>query len=197
MDRRDAIKKTALLTGFALSTSTIAGILQGCQPEQQSALDLWTPQFFTKEEGLALAEIGERIIPRTDTPGAQDVFVHEFVDQIANSCMDEEEQEKFKTGMKQLLADFQKETGKPLHESDPDTQLAFLNKADKVARDWAEANPDAEDEDMPFFLDLKQMVLVGYFSSEKIGTEVTAFLPIPGGYDPCMPYEVGTPAWTL
>jgi hypothetical protein len=197
MDRRDAIKKTALLTGFALSTSTLTAIMQGCQPEQQSALDAWTPQFFTKEEGLALAEIGERILPRTDTPGAQDVFVHEFIDQAAYTCMDAEEQQRFRVGIKQLLDDFQKEAGKPLQESDPGTQLNFLNKVDKSAREWAKANPDAKKEEMPFFLDLKQMVLAGYFSSEKIGTEVTAFLPIPGGYDPCMPYEVGTPVWTL
>lgn len=197
MDRRDAIKQTALLTGFALSTSVVAGILQGCQPEPRPVSEPWQPRFFNQEEGALLADIGELILPRTDTPGAKDVGAHEMVDQIAHVCMDEEEQQRFRTGWDQLLADYEQARGQAFDTASAEEQLAYLNEVDQAARDHTEANPDLEDEEKPFFLDLKSLILFSYFSSEKVGTEVTAYLPIPGGYEGCMPYEAGTPAWTL
>ncbi|NRA51701.1 MAG: gluconate 2-dehydrogenase subunit 3 family protein, partial [Phaeodactylibacter sp.] len=57
-------------------------------------------------------------------------------------------------------------------------------------------NPKERGKEYSGFLRLKQLVLLGYFTSEKIGTEVTAFQPIPGQYKPCIPYEEGQPAWT-
>lgn len=45
---------------------------------------------------------------------------------------------------------------------------------------------------------LRQLVLLGYFTSEKVGREVTVYLPIPGEYDPCMPLnENQGRAWTI
>ena len=77
MNRRDALKQTALLTGYALSASTIASIMNGCKASGDPA---WVPQFLTEEQGALVAEMAECLIPRTDTPGAKDVFVHEFID---------------------------------------------------------------------------------------------------------------------
>lgn len=199
MDRREAIKNAALISGFAVSGSMMTVLLQSCQSEATPAAEPWKPMFFTEEEGLALAEIGETMLPKTDTPGAKEVLVHEYIDQAVAICMDEEDQQKFKTGFTALLADCQASHQKSFMECDAATRLAFLNKHDKAARDFMDANPDIDDDDddTPFFIELKQMILFGYFTSEKIGTEVTAYLPIPGGYEPCMPYEDGTPIWTL
>ena len=197
MDRREAIKRTALLTGFAISASTISAVLQACQAETTSNLVEWIPKFFSKEEGIALAEIGELILPATDTPGAKDVLAHEFVDHMASVCMTPEDQDRFKKGMVQLLADYQTQAGKAFIEATAEEQLAFLNGQDQAARTLVKENPDLSPEEAPFFLSLKQMILLGYFTSEKVGTEVTAYLPIPGENIACMPYEEGTPAWTF
>lgn len=197
MDRREAIKRTALLTGFALSGSVISAVLQGCQPEAKGPLADWTPKFFTKEEGLALAEMAECILPRTDTPGAKDVHVHEFADLMVQDCMDAEYQEKFRDGFAKLLADCEQANGKHFLECSPEQQLAFLNAQDKAAVDLAKANPNLEEGDYPFFLVFKQLVLVGYFTSETVGKEVMAYLPVPGRFEPCMPYQEGTPGWAL
>ena len=197
MDRREAIKRTALLTGFALSGSVISAVLQGCQPEAKDDLADWMPNFFTKEDGMAMAEMTECILPRTDTPGAKDVHVYEFVDLMAQDCLDAEDQQKFRDGFTKLLADCQQANGKPFADCSPEEQLAFLNAQDKAAVDFAEANPGLKKEDYPFFLTFKQLILLGYFTSEKIGKEVLAYLPIPGRYEPCMPYEEGTPGWAL
>ena len=72
IDRREALKRTAMLMGGALSSSAIAGVLQGCtaQPELN-----WQPKFLTEDQGRLVAEVAERIIPKTDTPGAKDAGV--------------------------------------------------------------------------------------------------------------------------
>ena len=171
--------------------------MQGCQPENKVNLADWTPNFFTKEDGLDMAEMAECILPRTDTPGALDVYTHEFVDQIAQVCMLPEDQQRFREGFAKLQADCQQANGKPFRECSAEQQLALLNAQDKAAVDLAQANPNLKPEEFPFFLTFKQLVLLGYFTSEKIGTEVLAYLPVPGRYEPCMPYTEGTPIWAL
>ena len=48
-----------------------------------------------------------------------------------------------------------------------------------------------------FLLTIRNLSLIGYFSSEKIGKEVLSFDPIPGPYKPCIPVsEVGN-AWSI
>lgn len=195
MDRREAIKRTALLTGFAISSSAVAGLLQGCQPEAKSPLDSWAPKFFTKEEGLTLAEIGEAILPKTDTPGAKDVFVHEFVDLMVGDCYPPEGQQRFRAGMAQLMAGCEQANGKPFLDCSPEQQLAFLNEQDQSARAAVKANPYLDEESYPFFLKLKQLIMLGYFTSETVGKEVFAYDPVPGVNEACRPYEAGTPAW--
>lgn len=195
MDRREAIKRTALLTGFAISSSTIAGLLQGCQPEAKSPLDSWAPSFFTKEEGLTVAEIGEVILPRTDTPGAKDVFTHEFVDLMVGDCYKQEEQQRFRDGLAQLMAGCEQANGKSFLDCSPEQQLAFLNEQDQAARATVEATPGLDKEDYPFFLTLKQLILLGYFTSETVGKEAFVYDPVPGVNEACRPYEAGTPDW--
>ena len=48
--------------------------------------------WLSANDGLSQAEMAECILPRTDTPGALDVYTHEFVDQIAQVCMLPEEE---------------------------------------------------------------------------------------------------------
>jgi hypothetical protein len=48
-----------------------------------------------------------------------------------------------------------------------------------------------------FFHLIKELTLTGYFTSEKIGKEITHYDPVPGRYQGCIPLaEVGNKAWT-
>jgi len=197
MDRRTAIKQAALITGYAISASAVGAVWQSCQRDANSATEAWSPSFFTDEQGKAITEISDTILPATDTPGASDVGVPQFIDQYAHICLTQEEQGEFREGLEQLLADCRSEHGKAFVDCNQEQRLAFLNAADKYARSITSLNPVLKEEDHPFFLRLKGLVLMGYFTSEKIGKEVTTFLPIPGTYKPCTSYEEGQPAWTI
>lgn len=196
MDRREAIKRTVLLTGAALSASTVSALLKGCQAEASNAGG-WMPQFFDPKQAAALSEVAETILPATDTPGAKEVGVPAFIDRLAATCLTEEEQVTLSGSLAQIEQQAQAAHGKTFTALTPEDRLALLNAIDAKARSAA-ALPaaDVADADWPGFLQLKQLVLLGYFTSEKVGTEVTAFQPIPGQYKPCIPYEAGQPAWT-
>lgn len=191
MKRRDAIKRTALMMGYALSASAISGVMSGCKPEGVAVGD-WKPVFFSAKQGNTVAEIAERILPATDTPGAKDVFVHEFIDLILADCYKAEEQEKFKKGLEKLNVDCQEAYGNSFLNCSRDQQLEILNQYDKEAKKIMDDGGEK-----PFFAMMKEMTLLGYFTSEKIGEEVLAYLPIPGEYQACIDYEEGTAAWSL
>lgn len=77
MDRRTALKNSALMVGVTLSSSTLLGLLQSCQEENRPD---WRPRFFSDEQAAVISEITEMILPATDTPGARDLGVDQFVD---------------------------------------------------------------------------------------------------------------------
>jgi len=195
MDRREAIKRTVLLTGAALSASTITAVLNGCQAEA-STVTAWALKFFDAQQAAALSEIAETILPATETPGAKDVGVPAFIDQLAATCLPEEEQAALRESIEQIEAQAQSKHNKTFASLQPEERLTLLNTIDAEARSVETVTDDMGETAWSGFLKLKQLVLLGYFTSEKIGTEVTAFLPIPGQYKPCIPYEEGQPAWT-
>ena len=92
MDRREALKRTAWIMGGAVSAPAIMGILKGCAAKP--TID-WTPVFLSSDQGALVSQVAEIIIPKTDTPGAKDVGVPGFIDQILKECYKKEDQDKF------------------------------------------------------------------------------------------------------
>jgi gluconate 2-dehydrogenase gamma chain len=97
MDRREALKRTAWIMGGAVSAPAVLGILKGCTAKQ--TID-WKPVFLSNEQGALVSEVAEIIIPKTDTPGAKEVGVPGFIDQLVNECFTKEDQDKFLNGLK-------------------------------------------------------------------------------------------------
>jgi hypothetical protein len=197
MDRREAIKRTALLTGYALSASAIQGVLWGCRPEQKSPLTDWKPQFLTNKQGVLAAEMAERILPRTSTPGAQDVFVHEFIDLMVKNCFKPEEKKMFLDGLDEIERECQNANGKPFAKCNPEQQLELLNRIDVDARRSVEGKNIQNSNELPFFLRFKELAILGYFTSEEIGTNVLNYDPIPQKYEGCIPLEEVGRLWAL
>ncbi|NJM26524.1 MAG: gluconate 2-dehydrogenase subunit 3 family protein [Bacteroidia bacterium] len=68
------------------------GVLNGCTAKPTIN---WTPAFFTKDQGILVTQVADIIIPKTDTPGAADVGVPDFIDNLLKDCYDKEGQDKF------------------------------------------------------------------------------------------------------
>ena len=200
MTRRELIKKTALLSGYALSASVVQGILSGCEAEG-AGID-WTPDFFSQEQGRWLAEIGETILPASASgPGAKEVFVHQYIDAVVGQCFKPHEKENFQTGLNELNQQATDSYSKAIHEISAEQRHEMLNKLDKTAKAAMEANPPKPGDESynrdAFYLGLKQLVIAGYFGSEKVANEMLAFDPVPGEFQGCIPYEEVGKAWAI
>jgi hypothetical protein len=188
MNRRDALKQTALLTGYALSASTIAAVMNGCKASGEPG---WVPQFLTEEQGATVAQMAECIIPKTDTPGAKDVLVHEFIDLMLKDYVEEEEQGMFIAGLEGVDAKAQEAHDKNFIDCTDEQQFELLQAMHVAEKEQGEeAGP-------PFFRIFRQAVVAGYFTSEKVGTEVLSYDPIPGDYDGCYPLDQVGNNWSL
>lgn len=194
-----------MISGFAVSGSLVSAVMQGCQ-EVDTSPD-WTPDFFTPEEGEKLGALAEAIIPRTDTPGAKDVFVDRYIDMITNNCMTEVEQQRMKKGVNELYDTFEESGGKAFMEATAEEQLGYLHKVEKDARQIAAdmrniQQPTTEEERLnsrPFLPEFKNMVIAGYFTSEEVGTKVLPYAPVPGEWIPCGDLQelTGGKLWSL
>ena len=52
-----------------------------------------------------------------------------------------------------------------------------------------------EDEPNHYFRMMKELTLLGYFTSEIGATKALRYLPVPGRYDGDVPYKKGDKAW--
>jgi len=195
MDRREAIKRTMLLTGYVLSASTVAAVMQGCQADTTTAEGEWAPSFMSSDEARLVADIAETMLPHADdSPGAKDVHVHRFIDVMLNDYASEAEQTVFRQGLEAFVSRCQEANGKPFTDLSAGEQLDYLNEINQNA-----LSAEAPSEFDQAYLQLKQAIFMGYFSSEKVGTEVLAYDPIPGQWIPCGSLDELTQgrAWAL
>jgi len=182
MDRREALKRTALIMGGAVSAPAIMGILKGCSA--RPTVD-WKPVFLKEDQASIVTQVAEIIIPRTDTPGAKDTGVPAFIDQILKEVYSPEDQGWFTSGLQAFNEQAKKENGKDFPDLDEEDQAAFVKKvhdeAIKAARD---TNPAPK---RPFILMMKELTMLGFFTSEPGATKVLQYVAVPGAYKGCLP----------
>ena len=151
------------------------------------------------------------ILPATDTPGGLDVNLPQFIDMMSNDVLEADQQQIFKQGSEVFSDRFKSKFGKDIGGSDK-KEIAELfadlfDVSDEKKKEILKINgkkgaeiPAAEQENFKmykFLLTVRSLSLLGYFTSEKIGTQVLSFDPIPGGYKACIPVSDVGNAWTI
>lgn len=201
MDRRDVLKYTAYLTGYAVTGSLSSAILSGCTPEPTAPS--YVPVFFTAEEFGGISALAETMLPQTSTPGAGEVGVPAFVDVVLGKYTEAEDQQRIRTGLNSWLSGVATAAGKAYTELAAEEQNRLLNELDSSSKLAAEElaeqqlSPEEARSKAPWWLDMKSLMIGGYFSSEKVGTEILAYDPVPGSYQGCIPLaDVGS-SWSL
>jgi len=217
MERRSALKNMGMVFGYAVATPTLLGVLQSCKDKVPYAE--WVPNYFEKDKGYALAQMVDVILPKSDTPSATEVNVHVFIDQFVKSVLPEEQQafmqvlmDKF---MNKVMTDAGKESLADIEGTDFEPALTkYLTKMSdseeeaqgKAIGEYMEAMVTGEsaelDEDVACYAfagNVRSMATWAYKSSEYIGEEVLAYLPLPGEYIACGDVNelTGGKAWSL
>lgn len=205
MKRRELLRYTAYLTGVAVSGPVASALLSGCTRDEAVAAGeaVYEPTYFSADEYEYISKLADTIIPRTDTPGALDVGAPEMVDKMVGQVYDEEAREKFHNGLKELMKKMDADNGDPgFRKLDSEKALVYLQDQDLHYK-----NPDTEWDTLPetentargTYFDLKSQIVGAWFNSEAIGTEVLAYLPVPGEYIPCGDLQelTGGVAWAI
>ena len=188
MNRREAITRAAWVLGYTISIPTLTGVLNGCKAKPELG---FTPAFLNADQAALVSEVAEIIIPKTDTPGAKEAGVPAFIDTLVKDCYKKEDQDSFLSG----LADFDKGAkdsyGDAFVDLDPEKQVEYVTKVHNDALAAWKAS-DAKDKVRPFILTVKELTVVGFFTSEPGATQVLQYVAVPGAYKGCLPLsEVG------
>lgn len=186
--RREAILRvSALLGGAALVGQT--AMLAGCARENAE------PSAFSADDVALLDEIAETILPETGTPGAKAAGVGPFIAMMVVDTYDEREQEVFRAGLKTLEDECRAMHGTSFLAAAPGQRLALLRKLDAEQLQFMHAA--GKHEPAHYFRMLKELTLLGYFTSEIGYTHAMRYVETPGRYDPCVPYEPGEKTWAV
>jgi hypothetical protein len=205
MNRRELLKSIALITGGTVLGAEL--FLSGCKNKSTS--------FVLSTSDIALLdEVGETIIPTTNTPGAKAAKVGEFMHVYVKDCYTKEAQDIFAKGLSSLDEESKKLCNKSFMDSTVEQRTALLMNLEKEAKlfnktveeeqkKMSEQNKTkpwdgfVNTESLPrhYYTMMKELTLFGYFTS-KIGvTQALRYLPVPGKFDGNVPYKKGDKAW--
>ena len=135
----------------------------------------WKPAFFNPHQNETVMVLTERIIPRTDTPGANDAKVHRYLD-LFLSVGNADDQKRFVDGLA-WLDDSSKQTYKrEFVKCSEEEQVALLNR---VAGAEKEKTPDTGH---AFFNQAKNMTSMIYFSTPEGYQEMNKLGPPPATF---------------
>ena len=196
MNRRDYIKHSTLALGYAISASAISELLVSCQSKENIN---WKPVFFDNHQASTIAEIAETICPATKSPGAKDLAIPQFIDKLVKELLSADEQKIYIDGLKDIDIVCQKKYSlnfKDCESSIRETELIELDKnsAPFQLTQWGKPL-EAHPKPLTFYRRIKGLVLMAYFTNEKIGKEFFVYDPVPGPFIPCLPLG-NQNAWT-
>jgi len=183
MNRRELLKLIAIATGLPLIGADVL------TAAENAAKPAGGSHVFSPEDIRFLDEVAETIIPRTATPGAKDAAVGAFRAVYAADCYTDEQRALFLSAIPEIEKRSQAEHKKAFADLTPEQRQALLATLDKQAKaEQTTAKPHA-------FTLVKQLTLLGFFTSKIGATEVLVYDEIPGGFEDRVPYKKGTPAW--
>jgi len=222
MNRRDAVKSVAFLLGGALSATTIGVFLEGCGPsgkngnaslfsaDQEKLIteiaDIIIPT--TATPGAKAAGVGPFIpmmLKDCYPEDAQKAFVKGLEDIEDRSKKDfgksfleisvKEREQLIGKVREETLAEQKSERDKAEEEE----RKAAENKVVKKSEKEEAGNPMNVKERKPqkplFFAIMRDLTLLGYFTSEIGVTQAYEYLEIPGRYDGCVDLKPGQRVW--
>lgn len=186
LNRRDAVSRIAMLVGGVFSAPTLFAM----EAKKAGVIAEAGTFSLTDLQRNIVAAVAEHIIPKTTTPGAIDAGVPAFIEMMLNDCYKKPEHISFKKGVDNLAK------AKFLNQSH-DAQVAMLTLLEADTKELMKSYSaskvkvgDNVDKDVlegaggvPFWRVMKELTLLGYYTSEK-GTQASfVYEPVPGRFE--------------
>jgi len=156
MNRRTAVKQLFIIAGGL-------ALLPSCLREQGgTSIALHSIEMSAKDEAF-LADLVDRLIPETDSPGAKKLNLHLFVMKMVDDCHSPEDQQAFLEG----LATARKELD---------------GKSADGFKSYFDGQESAEKK-APFYQIFKRRTIQGYLNSQYVMKNKLVYELVPGRYN--------------
>ncbi|MCF0072178.1 gluconate 2-dehydrogenase subunit 3 family protein [Dyadobacter sp. CY261] len=186
MNRRTAITHVATMLGGAFSAPTLLAMKRW---EGRVPAEGFPAEFtLTENQKLIVAEVAEMIIPKTTTPGAKDVDVPAFITMMLQDCYKTPEHKSFLEGLnnlekKQFLSVNAGQRTALLQQVEIDSaeeMKAYQVQQTKMGDNEDREQMAAQAKGLPFWRLMKELTMLGYFTSEEGIKSSFEYVPIPG-----------------
>ena len=138
-----------------------------------------SPAVFTPAQRALVSALSERVLPTTDTPGAIAAGVPDYIEHMLSDWAVDDDRAPILSGLEAIEARAQADYKMPAAKATPAQQDALLTLAMGGHLPGGAA----------FFETFRQIVIVGYYTSEIGMTKEREYLPVPGHYDGAYPYS--------
>lgn len=191
MNRREALQLLATAAALQLAP----GKMMAAVREARAVLgDSPAARTLNPHQYATVKEIAEMILPRTETPGAADVGVTEFIDLILTEWSDEAERARFMSGLADVDGRARAMFGKDFVDCPPDQRAEMMRdlgvkmvEESDPEQDWQAADSEAETENREsFYPMLRRLTMTAYYTSEAGATQELHFEIIPDRHDACV-----------
>ena len=196
IDRREAIRRVSALLGGAALVGGSA-LWTGCAKEKAPSGATGSAAegigAFSEADIAVLDEVAETILPETKTPGAKAAKVGAFMALMVTDTYDPKDQAIFRKGMQQLDEASKQASNASFVVATSEQRLALLKTLDSEQKTYMDGKKD--DDPTHYFRMMKELALLGYFTSEIGYTRAMRYLESPGRFDPDVPYTRGDTIW--
>jgi gluconate 2-dehydrogenase gamma chain len=215
----ETVEGITLLLGASLASPAIARAAAAA-----ASTSTYAPRALTPEQLEQVATIAEHIIPATETPGARAAGVDRFIDTMLAEYYTADERAHFLAGLAAVDARARRLYSRAFLSCGNDDQRALLEQFDResvavpptAAAVAKEASRETErgggglaagsadtshradtrrDPAPAFFHMVKELTLLGYYTSQPGATKELRYVQVPGRYDGCVPFPKNGRAW--
>ena len=185
MNRREAVQYISLLLGGTLVGAN--AFLTGCKSDSGKEMN------FSADDIAYLDEIANTILPDTSTPGAKAAKTGQFMTVMVNDCYEEKDQKIFRDGMNKLNDLSTKTYNNPFMKLNEQQRHDLLVTLDKEQKDYMKNKK--KEEPSHYFRMMKELTMLGYFTSEIGCTKARRYVETPGKFEGSLPYKKGDKAF--
>ena len=214
LTRRDVIQRVAAMLGGAALVGGDRLLAFSFDDEAFARAMTQGVGAFTVADVALLDEIAETILPETSTPGAKAAKTGAFMALMVTDVYSDAAQRVFGDGLRSVDEACRSAHGTTFMQATPAQRLNVLEALDREQKQVMEARVPAPSNRAPapsafapedltelrriephYFRMMKELALLGYFTSEIGCTKALRYIEAPGRFDPCAPHKPGDRIW--
>ena len=174
------------MVGASAAAPALLSLIKGCTPPRTA---LWKAKAFTEPQSLIVEDVLEIIMPKTATPGALELDVHVFIDDMVSMIFKKEKKEAFVKGLDALDKAATDKFGSGFSACTKEQRVEILTEEDKGGSDKVKVGGRT------FFAEFKSLASTGYFRTEVGCTQVKKHVGVPGKWEGCVAMEERQSLW--